>query len=45
VVGRLFLDTNVPSYAAGRYHPLKEPCKGVLRLSARKRLENEGDGE
>jgi predicted nucleic acid-binding protein len=34
-VGRLFLDANVPTYAAGRDHPLKEPCKVVLRLSAR----------
>jgi len=34
-VSRLFLDANVPTYAAGRDHPLKEPCKEVLRLSAR----------
>jgi predicted nucleic acid-binding protein len=34
-VGRLFLDANVPAYAAGREHPLREPCKEVLRLSAR----------
>lgn len=34
-MGRLFLDANVPTYAAGRDHPLKEPCKEVLRLSAR----------
>lgn len=31
---RLFLDTNVPTYAAGREHPLKEPCKEVLGLAA-----------
>ena len=34
-MGRLFLDANVPTYAAGRDHPLKGPCKEVLRLSAR----------
>ena len=32
---RLFLDANIPTYAAGRDHPLKEPCREVLRLSAR----------
>jgi predicted nucleic acid-binding protein len=34
-LSRLFLDANVPTYAAGREHPLKEPCKEVLRLAAR----------
>lgn len=34
MAGRLFLDANVPTYAAGRDHPLKEPCKEVLRLAA-----------
>jgi uncharacterized protein len=34
-VGRLFLDANIPTYAAGRDHPLKDPCKEVLRLAAR----------
>lgn len=34
-MGRLFLDANVPTYAAGRDHPLKEPCREVLRLSVR----------
>jgi predicted nucleic acid-binding protein len=34
-VGRLFLDAKIPTYAAGRDHPLKERCKGVLRLAAR----------
>lgn len=35
VAGRLFLDANVPTYAAGRDHPLKEPCMEVLHLAAR----------
>ena len=29
-----FVDTNVPIYAAGRDHPLKEPCIQVLLLAA-----------
>ncbi len=27
-----FIDANIPIYAAGREHPLKEPCFDVLRL-------------
>ena len=27
----IFLDANVPMYAAGRPHPLKEPCRRVMR--------------
>ena len=34
-MSRVFVDANVPTYAAGRDHPLKEPCKEVLRLAAR----------
>lgn len=29
-----FLDANVPIYAAGRHHPLKEPCARILLLVA-----------
>ena len=29
-----FIDTNVPIYAAGRAHPLKEPCAQLLILVA-----------
>lgn len=29
-----FLDANVPIYAAGRPHPLKEPCTQILLLAA-----------
>lgn len=28
----IFVDTNVPIYAAGRAHPLKAPCAAALRL-------------
>jgi hypothetical protein len=30
----VFLDANIPMYAAGRDHPLKAPCIQVLRLAA-----------
>ncbi|MGH3146456.1 MAG: type II toxin-antitoxin system VapC family toxin [Rubrobacter sp.] len=30
----IFVDANVPIYAAGRSHPLKEPCAEILRLVA-----------
>jgi predicted nucleic acid-binding protein len=30
----LFVDTNIPIYAAGRPHSLKEPCSEVLKLIA-----------
>ncbi len=33
-MGRLFIDANVPTYAAGRDHPLKNPCKEILRILA-----------
>ena len=29
-----FIDANIPIYAAGREHPLKEPCAATLRLVA-----------
>jgi predicted nucleic acid-binding protein len=34
-VVRLFLDANIPKYAAGRDHRLKESCRQILRLAAR----------
>ncbi|MBM3933492.1 MAG: type II toxin-antitoxin system VapC family toxin [SAR202 cluster bacterium] len=30
----VFLDTNIPLYAAGGEHPLKEPCRLILLLAA-----------
>jgi predicted nucleic acid-binding protein len=30
----IFIDANVPIYAAGRAHPLKEPCLKILDLVA-----------
>ena len=32
----LFVDTNIPIYAAGRPHPLKLPCTQILELIAEK---------
>lgn len=32
----LFVDTNIPIYAAGKPHPLKTPCSQVLELIARR---------
>ena len=29
-----FIDTNIPIYAAGRDHPLKQPCAEILILAA-----------
>ena len=29
-----FIDANVPIYASGRPHPLKEPCLQILRMAA-----------
>jgi len=31
---RVFLDTNIPMYAAGREHPAKAPCVALLRRIA-----------
>jgi predicted nucleic acid-binding protein len=33
-MNRLFVDTNIPIYAAGKPHPLKAPCSEVLELIA-----------
>ena len=30
----VFIDANVPTYAAGRDHPYKEPCARILRVLA-----------
>ena len=30
----VFIDTNIPIYAAGREHPYKEPCARILRMVA-----------
>ena len=30
----VFIDANVPIYAAGGDHPYKEPCAQILRMAA-----------
>jgi hypothetical protein len=34
MVDPIFVDANIPMYAAGRAHPLKQPCLDVLSLVA-----------
>lgn len=41
----LFLDTNIPMYAAGEDHPLKEPCRAVLRIAGRHATSFASDAE
>ena len=36
-ISPILIDTNIPVYAAGRAHPLKEPALAVLDLAARNR--------
>lgn len=38
-MGELFLDVNVPMYAAGKEHPYKEPCAWVMTEIAEGRME------
>ncbi len=42
---RVFVDANVPMYAAGREHPLKEPCLRVLEAAALGRVAAVTDAE
>ena len=41
----VFLDANVPIYAAGREHPLKAPCVRVLELAAERPYDFVTDAE
>jgi predicted nucleic acid-binding protein len=44
-MSRLFIDTNVPMYAAGVQHPLKEPAQRVIRAIAAGALNAVTDAE
>ena len=44
-MSRLFIDTNVPLYAAGGEHPLREPCQRLIRAIAAGELEAMTDVE
>lgn len=41
----IFVDTNVPMYAAGEPHPLKEPCQRVIKEIASGRIDAVTDCE
>ncbi len=41
----VFIDTNIPMYAAGVLHPLREPSQRVIRAIARGELEAVTDAE
>ena len=41
----VFLDANVPIYAAGKEHPKKEPCALVLNMAAEHPLSFVTDAE
>lgn len=34
MTARIFIDANIPTYVAGRDHPLKEPSTQILKLAA-----------
>ena len=42
---KVFIDTNVPMYAAGKLHPLKEPCQRVVLAVAKGELNAVTDTE
>ena len=42
---RVFVDANVPMYAAGRNHPFKEPSAEFLRAVGRRRIDAVSDVE
>jgi predicted nucleic acid-binding protein len=44
-MSRVFIDTNVPMYAAGKSHHLKEPCQRVILAIAKGELNAVTDTE
>ncbi len=42
---RVFIDTNIPMYAAGKDHPLKKSCLDVLESTAKGEIEAFTDTE
>ena len=42
---RVFVDTNIPMYAAGRDHAFKAPSADFMRAAARRRIEAVSDVE
>ena len=41
----VFIDTNIPMYAAGTPHPLRDPCQAIIRAVAEGKLEAVTDAE
>ena len=41
----IFIDTNIPIYAAGQPHPLREACQRVMRAAAAGHIEVVTDSE
>jgi len=35
----IFVDTNVPIYASGRPHPLREPCRRIIHAIGQRQLD------
>ncbi|MDA2928206.1 type II toxin-antitoxin system VapC family toxin [Acidobacteria bacterium AH-259-G07] len=44
-MSRFFIDVNIPMYAAGTTHPLREPSQGVIRAIATGQLDAVTDAE
>lgn len=44
-MSRVFIDTNIPMYAGGADHPLREPAQGVVMAIATGRLDGVTDAE
>ena len=42
---RVFVDSNIPMYVAGRDHPFKTPCTEFMRAVARRTIEAVSDVE
>lgn len=42
---KVFIDTNIPMYAAGKDHPFKNKCLGILESIAREEIEAYTDTE
>ena len=41
----VFIDTNIPMYAAGTPHPLRDPCQAIIRAVAEGKLKAVTDAE
>ncbi len=44
-MSRVFIDANIPMYAAGTPHPLKAPCQAVMMAAAAGRIDAVTDAE